>query len=548
MRDSRSTTFLNLIKKSQRGKLKIYLGYCAGVGKTYNMLLEARKLKNEGIDIAIGYIETHGRQETEALLDGLELLPRQSFIYRGIEIQDLDLTGILERKPEVVLIDELAHTNVPGSRNIKRFQDVDEILASGIHVITTLNIQHIESLYEAMEMSTGIKVRERIPDRILIDADQIVNVDVSVEDLLTRLKEGKIYVPEGIENSLNGFFKADNLEQLRELTLRELAAQIDSHRRDQIEASPQTSPDQIMVCLSSMGTNRDKLLRYASRLAGRLNRNWYALYVQTPSEKPDRINATTQRILSDTLGLAKQLGATVFTYKGEDVVETILQFAKEYRVGHIVIGTPRNKLSVWQRLTGKKGIAERLIEDGLGITIVTIDTRTQNLQTDIDNKIPIVKQQVSFSSFDILHPLRTAKILIWNNFIDKNDAIRDLVNLCCTMQKGLNADLVFSKVLNREQQGATYLSEEIGFPHCRMEGLPHPLLAIGIAKSGVLDPVTGNMARILILLLSPAEIPDLHIKMIGHIARFASDGVILKQLLESADEKEALHKLLLWDS
>jgi two-component system sensor histidine kinase KdpD len=343
MNDHRADSFLRMIKLSQRGRLKIYLGYAAGVGKTYQMLQEAHRLKKDRIDVVIGVVETHGRSETAALLNDLECVPLKTIVYRGIDIQEMDLEAVIERKPDVVLVDELAHTNVPGSRNSKRYQDVEEILAAGIHVISTLNVQHIESLYETVERTTAVKVRERIPDHIVSGADQLVNVDITTEDLRERLKTGRIYSKERIETALSHFFVSANLEQLRELTLREMAAQIDSKRRNPMSEDLPSSPDQVMVCLSSRGPNSEALLRYASRLAGRLNRNWYALYVQTSKENPTLIDSETQRLLSNTLTLAQSLGATVFTYKGEDIVKTILQFAREYRVGHIVTGSPGKK-------------------------------------------------------------------------------------------------------------------------------------------------------------------------------------------------------------
>ncbi len=383
MDKNRADSFLRMIRRSERGKLKVYLGYAAGVGKTYQMLLEGHRLKEDGIDIAVGLVETHGRAETEALLEGLELIPRRSTIYRGIAIEDMDVGAILKRRPTVALVDELAHTNVPGSKNGKRYQDVEEILAAGIHVITTINIQHVESLYEVVERATAVKVKERIPDKVIAEADQIVNIDISTEDLRRRLEEGKVYTPERIETALDNFFTVSNLEQLRELTLRELASQIDVRRRDPLSEPTTTSPDQVMVCLSSRGPSSDALLRYASRLAGRLNRNWHAVYVQTSRERPTNIDAATQRMLSDTLVLAQELGATVFTYKGDDIVRTVLQFAEEYRVGHIIIGTPGKRMSFWKRLTGEKNIAERLIAEAGGRTIVVLDTRKLHRDSNV---------------------------------------------------------------------------------------------------------------------------------------------------------------------
>ncbi|NLJ27757.1 MAG: universal stress protein [Deltaproteobacteria bacterium] len=379
MAANRADSFLRMIRRSRRGRLKIYLGYCAGVGKTWQMLEEAHRLKREGLDVVAGLVETHGRAETAALIEGLEVIPRRRQEYRGITIEEMDVDAVLARKPEVALVDELAHTNVPGSRNAKRYEDVQDLLSAGIHVISTLNLQHVESLYDTVEKISGIKVRERLPDSVIADADEIVNVDLTTEDLQKRLEEGKIYPRERIDTALANFFRKTNLEQLRELTLRELASQIDLRSRETLEPEIPATPDQIMVCLSSRGPNSEKLLRYASRLAGRLNRNWYAVYVQTPSEAPTMIDSHTQNILSGTLTLARQLGAMVFTYKGEDVPDTILRFAKEYRVGHIVIGSPGTQ-PIWKRILGRKNIVERLIEDARGITIVILDTRKYETQ------------------------------------------------------------------------------------------------------------------------------------------------------------------------
>src|SRR5512138_2720319 len=363
-----------MIRRAERGRLKVYLGYCPGVGKTYQMLLEGHRLQAEGIDVAIGYLETHGRDDIARLAEGLEVIPRRRVEYRGVPLEEMDVDAVLVRKPQVALVDELAHTNVPGSRNPKRYQDVQDIVAAGIHVISTLNVQHLESLYDTVEGTVHVRVRERLPDSVIAEADQIVNVDVTTEDLLKRLKEGKIYKADRVEAAMGNYFKPANLEKLRELTLRELASQIDLRRREDLDEERSAAPDQVMVALSSRGPNSEMMLRHASRLAGRLNRNWYAVYVQTPSEEPTVIDAHTQRILAGTLTLAKQLGAIVFTYKGEDIAETGLGFARKYRDGHIVLGTPA-KPSLWERLAGTRTIVERLIEEADGITVIVLDTR-----------------------------------------------------------------------------------------------------------------------------------------------------------------------------
>src|SRR5659263_309587 len=437
MPEERADTFLRLIRRAGRGRLKIYLGYGAGVGKTYQMLLEGHRLKDEGIDVVVGLVETHGRAETAKLIEGLEVVPRRRQEYRGVVLEEMDLDAVLARKPQVALLDELAHTDVPGSRNPKRYQDVQDILAEGIHVITTLNIQHLESLYDIVEKATHVKIRERIPDTVLGEADQLVNVDLTPEDLRKRLLEGKIYPPERIQTALENFFKETNLEELRELTLRELAAQIDQRRRETPEEKAVGTPDQIMVCLSSRGPNSEMLLRYASRLAGKLNRNWYAVYVQTPSEEPTVIDAHTQRILSGTLTLAKQLGAMVFTYKGEDIADTILRFGREYRVGTIVVGSP-TPLPAWKRWKGERSTVDRLVHDTRGMTVVLLDTREEEAAHPqptpergeseappvgtTEGTVPPASKQPVLSNL-----ISPRGIVIWNQPVRKEIALRTLV-------------------------------------------------------------------------------------------------------------------------
>lgn len=527
-----------MIRRAQRGRLKIYLGYAAGVGKTYQMLLEAHRLKQDGIDIAVGLVETHGRAETEAQLAGLESIPRRQITYRGIVIEEMDLNAIVARRPNVVLVDELAHTNVPGSKNAKRYQDVEEILTAGIHVISTLNIQHLESLYETVERATGVKVRERIPDPVVLSADQLVNVDITTEDLRRRLEEGKVYTTERIETALDHFFKAANLEQLRELTLRELAAQIDSRRRDPLAEEIPSSPDQVMVALSSRGPNSEALLRYASRLAGRLNRNWYAVYVQTSREHPTVIDAETQRLLSNTLTLAQQLGATVFSYRGDDIIKTILQFAREYRVGHIVIGTPGGKIPFLRRLKGEISLVERLVSEATGITVVILDTKAiPTKQPLAETAYPLEKSSYSASEKVGLqvasnHILSNASVLIWNHPIEKEKAIRLILDICCN-KKANYKESAWGLVLGRERQGGTFVGEEVAIPHARIPELRQPVVAVGVGREGILDRESGRSVRIMLLLLSPTHPPDSHVQMLSMISRMARDDQWRKQVLSA---------------
>jgi two-component system, OmpR family, sensor histidine kinase KdpD len=550
MDGSRAENFLRLIRRSQRGRLKIYVGYAAGVGKTYQMLLEGHRIKADGIDVAIGLVETHGREQTEALLAGLEVIARRKVVYHGFGIEEMDLEGILSRHPGVVLVDELAHTNVPGSKNDKRYQDVEELLAAGIHVISTLNVQHIESLYETVERVTGVKVRERVPDRVVAEADQLVNVDITIEDLRRRLEEGKVYTSETIETALANFFKPVNLGQLRELTLREVAAQIDHRRQEPQGEYLPSSPDQVMVCLSSRGPNCEALLRYASRLAGRLNRNWYAVYVQTSQERPTVIDAETQRILSNTLTLAQHLGATVFTYRGDDIVQTILQFAMEYRVGHIVIGKPGKKISLWRRIKGEQSIVERLISTAQNITVVVPDTR--RLQpTPMDGKnspgrTNSHRKKIKELKNDIKEALSRTKVLIWDDPIEKETAISRLLDACWSESVGPK-ESAWVSIMEREHLGGTFVGEEVAIPHARMVLLKHPLVALGVGKSGIQDCKSGATARIMWLLLSPNDPPESHIRMLGRISRLSLEDQWRKDLFSARRPQDVKKAILKWD-
>jgi two-component system sensor histidine kinase KdpD len=521
MPENRASKFLELIRRSERGRLKVYLGYGPGVGKTYQMLQEAHRLKADGIDVVVGFVEPHGRAETEQLVTGLEVLPRKKIEYHGISVEEFDVDACLARKPQVAIVDELAHTNVPGSRNAKRYEDVQELLAAGIHVITAMNVQHLESLYNTVENLVGVKVRERIPDSVLADADQVVNIDLVPEDLQRRLREGKIYPKERVVPSLENFFQAGNLEHLRELALRELASQIDSRRRERPDSAAATGTDQIMVCLSSRGPNSARLLRFGSRLAGRLNRNWYAVYVQTPQEEPTVIDAVTQRLLADTLTLANQLGATVFTFKGTDVADTILRFAREYRVGQVVIGKP-HPIPWWRRLLGHKSVAEQLIFRATNVTVVVVDADSQeqlasNLPAAPDSSAGGVITPAKPPGFaDLLEPDR---IVIWDDPVSKDQILRTLAAAALNGTPDVNLTDVLAKLAEREHQGSTFLNEGVALPHARLDRLTAPRLAIGLTHAGILDAPTDKPVEVVVLLLSPTSGPASHLQLLAAAGR-----------------------------
>ena len=300
--------FLDLIKKSRRGKFKIYIGMSAGVGKTYRMLQESHTLLKNGIDVKIGYVETHQRKETVAMLDGLPLIPRRKLFYKGKELDEMDLNAIINLRPEVVVVDELAHTNIEGSQNEKRWQDVLQILDAGINVISAVNIQHIESLNEEVEKITGTAINERIPDKVLQMADEVVNIDLTADELVDRLKEGKIYAAEKVPTALNNFFQTDRILQLRELALREVAHQVERKIDIEIPKTIKLRPELFLACISTNEASAKIIIRKTARLASYYRSKWYLLYVQTSNESSDKINLASQRHLINNIKAGYAVG------------------------------------------------------------------------------------------------------------------------------------------------------------------------------------------------------------------------------------------------
>ncbi|WP_068395874.1 MULTISPECIES: sensor protein KdpD [Pedobacter] len=336
--------FLDLVKKSRRGKFKIYIGMSAGVGKTYRMLQEAHALLKSGIDIQIGYIETHNREETHALLAGIPLIPRRKLFYKGKEMEEMDVQAILSRNPEVVIVDELAHSNIEGSKNTKRWQDVMDILESGISVISAVNIQHLESMNEEIEKITGIPITERIPDRVLDIADEIVNIDLTADELIDRLKSGKIYDKTKIERALGNFFQSERILQLRELALREVAHHVERKISVEIPKQIKLRPERFMACISTNNITAKIVIRKTARLASYYRSPWIVLYVQNNSESSDRIKLDLQRHLINNFKLATELGAEVIKVKSDDVTKTIIRIAQEKEITTICIGKPHLNL------------------------------------------------------------------------------------------------------------------------------------------------------------------------------------------------------------
>ena len=357
----RAEDFLELVQRTRRGGLKLYIGFAAGVGKTYRMLEEAHALKDRGVDVVLGVVVTHGRAETEALVKGIDQVPLRKIEYRAVVVEELDVDAVIARKPAVAIVDEVAHTNAPGSRHRRRYQDVLELLDAGINVICAFNVQHLESLNDLVQRTTGVAIRETVPDTFLRQSDQVVNLDLAVEDLLERMSAGKIYGPEKVEQALQSFFKPENLSALRELALREVAESVDRGARPALTKRPDRATSQrVMVCLASSPPRAAELLRRGSRMAGRFNTDWFVVYVQTPREAPDRIDSETQRHLLAHIELARELGAEVVRLDGPDPAAAIIDFARSHDVARIVIGRSRERR--WRQALGLS-VMSRLIRE-----------------------------------------------------------------------------------------------------------------------------------------------------------------------------------------
>jgi len=375
-------SLLARLKEGEEARLRVYIGAAAGVGKTYRMLEDAGQLKRQGTDIVVAVVETHGRAETAALVGDLERVPLRRIEYRGVTLEEMSVEAVIARRPEIAIVDELAHTNVPGSKNRKRYEDVLELLTAGISVITAVNIQHLESLNDAVASTTGVRVRETVPDYFLRRAVEVVNVDVSVDTLRTRLRQGKIYGVEKIEQSLNNFFRKGNLSALRELALRQVAADQASKAHDYREREglrQAVIPEKVMVCMASRGSAK-KLLRTGSRIAGRLAGDWYAVYVQTPCEETGRIKPADYAALQENIKLAEELGATVIRLQSRGVTDALIDFARREGITHVVFG--QSSRSRWNILL-RGSVINRFLNEVRNATvqIVPLEVRDEGRGT-----------------------------------------------------------------------------------------------------------------------------------------------------------------------
>jgi two-component system sensor histidine kinase KdpD len=350
------------LQNAQRPRLRIYIGAAPGVGKTYSMLRDAHDARRQGLDVVVGFVETYGRAETAAQLRDLEVVPRRSIEYRGVLLEEMDVDAVLRRAPQLCVVDELAHSNVPGSRHEKRYQDVLDLLDAGVGILTAINIQHFETLNDVVGRVTGVRVRETIPDTFLDRADEVVNVDVTVEELRSRLRQGKVYKADKVDQALTNFFREGNLSTLRELALRAVADEVGEkaasyRQREGLE--PALIPERVMVCMSS-AAEAPRVLRTGARIAGRLGARWYAVYVETPREAPGRIESRDRDALARNIALAESLGATVVRVKADRPADGLIAFAKREGITHVMFGqSARSRLEIlWKGSTLNRFLEE----------------------------------------------------------------------------------------------------------------------------------------------------------------------------------------------
>ena len=376
-------SLLARVKEEGRARLRVYIGAAPGVGKSYQMLEDAHELRRQGVDVVVGFVETHGRADTQAQIRDLEQVPLRQMEYRGVTLREMDLDAILARRPTIAVVDELAHTNAPGSKHQKRYEDVLALLDAGISVITAVNIQHLESLNDAIASTTGVRVRETLPDWVLKRADEVVNVDVSIETLRTRLRQGKIYDSAKVEQALTNFFRKGNLTALRELALRQLASdqagKAEEYRKREGLERP-VIPEKVMVAMASRGSAKN-LLRVGSRIAGRLATDWFAVYVETPREEPGRIKPEDHVALGDNIRFAQLLGAKVVKLKGPRVADLLVEFAKREGITHVIFG--QSARSRWDLLV-HGSIVDRFLRDVRNATVQIVPVRDTAVAEDDD--------------------------------------------------------------------------------------------------------------------------------------------------------------------
>ena len=524
------------LKYSKESPLRIYLGAAAGVGKTYRMLQDGNLLLSRGVDVVIGYLEPHRRPETSAQAGALKEIPRRKVAYKGVTVEEMDLEAILARKPQVVLVDELAHTNAPGSKNTKRHQDIEDLLAAGIAVFSTVNVQHIESVCDVVEKATGVLVQERVPDAFFRLAKEMVIVDVSVEELLSRLKDGKIYALDKVDRALESFFTRGNLSTLRELALRELADDVEQKGKDDRERDTRAGRESSLKILMALSSNPDakRLLRMSARLAGRRNAKWFAVAVKAHDARPG--DPDHERTMAENMRFARELGAQVVELRGRKVADVLIDFAGQEGATEIIIGTSAR--GWWDRLL-HGSIAEQLLRKAphLALHVVPIGH-------EADETRPKPEASAALMLNGYLPPERIIPGLREVEKIDS--AIAMLIDHLATVNPDLKSRRreLLDAVLQRERLDSTFLETGIAIPHgAGIENIVDVQAVLGLFPDGIVAGREGQKAYAVLLFLSPLVGRSLHMKFLQRIARVFGDPTTVRELAAGKTGAEVHERL-----
>jgi two-component system sensor histidine kinase KdpD len=524
------------LKYSKESPLRIYLGAAAGVGKTYRMLQDGNLLLSRGVDVVVGYLEPHDRPETAAQLKALPEIPRKKIAYKGVTVEEMDLEAILARKPQLVLVDELAHTNAPGSTNAKRWQDVENMLGAGIAVFSTVNVQHIESVSDVVEKSSGVSVQERVPDAFFRLAKEMIIVDVSVDELLGRLKEGKIYAADKVERALRSFFTRGNLSTLRELALRELADDVEQKGKEDRErdtAAGLQSSVKILLALSG-SPDAKRLLRMGARLAGRRNAKWFAVSVKAPDAVPP--HPSQKEALEENIRFAKELGAQVVELKGARVADVLIDFAAQEGATEIIIGSSAR--GWWDRFW-RGSIAEQLLHKAPQLALHVMPVGHEAEESKPAKDAPPAAYLLS-------NYLPEAHILPGLRGLSKiEQAITVLIDHLVQVTPDLKSKrrALLEAVLQRERLDSTFLETGIAIPHAAsVEDITDVHAVLGLFPEGI-PGRSDKKAHVVLLFLSPLVGRSLHMKFLQRIARVFGDSTTVREIAASKTAEEAHERL-----
>ncbi len=533
---------LQEIKYSEESPLRIYLGAAPGVGKTYRMLQDGNAMKASGVDVVVGYIEPHDRADTMAQIRELEVIPPKIIEYRGVSMREMDTEAVIAHKPQLVLVDELAHTNAPGSHHKKRWEDIEDILAAGIAVFSTCNIQHLESVHDMVERMTGVEVKERVPDTFFGLAREMIIVDVTPDELQERMRQGKIYPLERIEHSLKNFFTQSNLSMLRELALRELANDVEqkdrSKRHETNTPGTAASGEKVLVAIPS-GEMAARLIRQGSRIAGRMNAKWIVAFVEKPDAK---LTEEQKQELHESFTLARSLGATVVQLSGREVASTLLDFARDEGITQIVMGATRRAL--WRRLVSRSTVGELLKQAGeIGVYVVPLKAEaaaTEFSALPPPKLLPGGKRQVLLT--DYIKPERILANLETVATVEQTIGI--LIDLLIQLDHELASRRaeILDLIMRRERLMSTFLDTGIAIPHSAgFEGTSDIHAVMALTPQGVVSLGRDQKAYIVVLFLSPEVGRSNHLQFLAAIAKVFIDKTTTREIAAALTAEDAFN-------